>query len=352
MDNYQAVLSQMEDFGVQFRDKDLPLVIDAPKRKGCGKSGKWWYWLRTFRPDSGGSFIVGRFGSYKTGESQKVQVDWRPLGEAERARMKAERDAATARAAQARQEEAALAAASAAELWAKASKDGTSDYLVRKQVQPEACRYLAQQWVLRWPARRPGDEDTVVRLPAGTLVLPLIRYDYARGEALRGLQFIRPDGFKIYTRGFAKEGCALRLGVLDVSAPPALILVCEGYATGLTLRMATDHLYPVFVALDAGSLQHVVPLLRALYPKVRMLVCADDDWKTRDHAGQLNNPGRTAAMKIARKVEGCDFVYPIFDAATRGHKDTDFNDLHVRQGLEAVRLQVGGVVRAMRTIYG
>jgi putative DNA primase/helicase len=352
MDNYQAVVAQMEDFGVQFRDKDLPLVIDAPKRRGCGKGGKWWYWLRTFRPDAGGSFIVGRYGSYKTGESTKVQVNWRPLGDAERARLKAEREAAQARADEARRKEAELAALNAAELWARASKEGSSEYLVRKQVQPEACRYLTEQWVLRWPGRRPGDEDTVVRLTAGTLALPLIRYDWPREQALRGLQFIRPDGFKLFTRGFDKPGCALRLGTLDPAAPPPLMLVCEGYATGLTLRMATDHAYPVFVALDAGSLQHVLPLLRRVYPKVRMLVCADDDWKTVDHAGRLTNPGKTAAMKTARQVPGCDFTYPVFDAATRGNKDTDFNDLHVRQGLEAVRLQMGAVVQAMRTIYG
>ena len=350
MDNYQAVLHQMEEFGVEFAPKDLPLVIDAPKRRGCGKKGKWWYWLRTFRPDAGGSFIVGRFGSYKTGESAKVLVDWKPMGDAERARLKAEREAAQARAQQARQAEAALAAASAAELWAKASREGRSEYLERKQVQPEACRYLPEQWVLRWPARRPGEEDTVVRLPGGTLVLPLVRYDLPREQALRGLQFIKPDGFKLFTRGFDKVGCALRLGDLPAGAP--LMLVCEGYATGLTLRMATGHAYPVFVALDAGSLQHVVRLLRGLYPRTRMLVCADDDWKTTDHTGRLSNPGKAAAMKIAREVTGCDFVYPIFHPDTRGDKDTDFNDLHVRHGLEAVRLQMGAVVQAMRQIYG
>lgn len=350
MDNYQSVLHQMEDFGVVFRDKDLPLQIDAPKRRGCGKGGKWWYWLRTFRPDAGGCFIVGRYGSYKTGESVRVEVNWKPLGDAERARLKAEREAAQAVANEARRQEAELAAASAAELWAKASREGRSDYLERKRVQPESCRYLAEQWVLRWPARKPGDEDTVVRLPGGTVVLPLIRYDKPREKALHGLQFIRPDGFKLFTRGFDKTGSALRLGRDDGLVP--LMLVCEGYATGLTLRMATDHVWPVFVALDAGSLQHVVPLLRQIHPRTRMLVCADDDWKTTDHAGRLNNPGRAAAMAIARKVNGCDFVYPIFEPATRELKDTDFNDLHLRQGLEAVRLQLGGVIRAMRSIYG
>ena len=58
MDNYAEVVHQMEAFGVEFLPKDLPLQIDAPKRRGCGRKGKWWYWLRTFRPDAGAEMAV------------------------------------------------------------------------------------------------------------------------------------------------------------------------------------------------------------------------------------------------------------------------------------------------------
>ena len=40
MDNYQQVLLQMQEFGIEFRDKDLPLELDTPKSKTCGKGGK------------------------------------------------------------------------------------------------------------------------------------------------------------------------------------------------------------------------------------------------------------------------------------------------------------------------
>ena len=117
--------------------------------------------------------------------------------------------------------------------------------------------------------------------------------------------------------------------------------------------MATDKAHPVFVALDAGNLAHVVPLLRKLYPHTRILILADDDWLTKDqHTEELVNPGRTAARLVARKVEGCDLVWPIFKAATREEKDTDFNDLHVREGLDAVRKQLTGVVTMMARRYG
>lgn len=326
MDNYAEVVHQMQAFGVMFKPKDLPLTIDAPKRRGCGIKGKWWYWLRTFRPDSGGCFIVGRFGSYKTGESEKVDVDWQPLNDAEQKRRQDEQAAAQTAAAAARQAEADLAALSATDLWRKASKTGSSPYLQRKGVMGEACRYL----------------------PNGDVLVPLLRYDWPREQALRAVQRIKPDGSKMFTKGFAKPGCAVRLGEVD---PGFIILVCEGYATGLTLRMATGHTLAVYVALDAGNLQHVVPLVRALHPGSRILICADDDYRTRDHTGALSNPGRTAARKVAKTVVGCDLVWPVFPAAGRGPKDTDFNDLHQLQGIDAVTRQISSVLGAMRTKY-
>lgn len=349
MDNYAEVVHQMQAFGVEFKDKDLPLTIDAPKRKGCGAKGKWWYWLRTFRPDAGGCFIVGRYGSYKTGYSQKVEINWQPLADAEKLRMAAERVAAKLKADAARQAEAELAALGAADLWRRASKEGNSPYLHKKGVVGEACRWLADPMVLRWPPRRQGEDDVVIRLPEGTLLVPLLRYDWPRGDALRGLQFIRPDGSKIYTRGFDKPGCAVRLGD---SVASSIILICEGYATGLTLRMATVQAFTVYVALDAGNLQHVVPLVRELHPTSRILICADDDYRTRDHTGALNNPGRTAAKAIAKEVVGCDLVWPVFPASGRGPKDTDYNDLHQLQGLAAVTRQLHGVLQAMKVKYG
>lgn len=327
MDNYAEVVHQMQAFGVEFRDKDLPLTIDAPKRKGCGAKGKWWYWLRTFRPDAGGCLVVGAYGSYKTGERQKVEINWKPLADAERLRLSAERAAAKLKADAARQAEAELAALGAADLWRRASKEGSSPYLDKKGVVGEACRYL----------------------PGGELLVPLLRYDKPRDQALRAVQRIKADGTKLFTKGFSKAGCAVRLG--DV-LPGQVVLICEGYATGLTLRMATQHVLAVYVALDAGNLQHVAPLVRELHPESRILICADDDYRTHDHAGELNNPGRTAAKAIAKQVQGCDLLWPIFPVQGRGPKDTDFNDLHAAQGLEAVSRQISAVLHAMRVKYG
>ena len=328
MDNYQEVVHQMQEFGIEFRAKDLPLVIDSPKSKGCGPKGKYWYKLHSFRPDAGGSLITGSFGKYGSDERQRIQIDWKPINEAERQRRADQARAQQALAEAARQAEAELAALNAADLWRRASKFGESAYLARKGVLGESCRFL----------------------PNGELLVPLLRYDYPRETALRAVQRIKPDGGKLFTSGFRKNACSVRLG--DVQ-PGFIILICEGYATGLTLRMATDRQLAVYVALDAGNLQHVVPLVRVLHPESRILICADDDYRTRDPISKRpNNPGRKAALAAAKSTVGADIVYPIFAPATRREKDTDFNDLHARQGLEAVNRQISAVVQAMRSKYG
>lgn len=343
--NAEDVLRQMEMAGIVLRQKDLD---GFPKRLGkrvtCGQGGKHWYTLNEFRPDAGGVYLVGRYGSYRTGSSDKVENDWSRLSDAERERMQAERRAAAEKAKRIREEEAAEAALTAAEMWRRGSAEGTSPYLVRKGFadgRGESCRYL----------------------PDGSLLVPLIRYDLPRAEALRGVQRIYggprkdsrtgealPD--KVFTKNFEKPGCAVRLGEAAQVLCADLLLVCEGYATGLSLRAATEWAVPVFVALDAGNLGAVVPLVAGLYPDKRILICADDDWRTRDHAGVLNNPGRTKAKAVAKATPRCDLVYPVFDPATRQVKDTDFNDLHARQGLDAVRDQLGAVMQAIKHKHG
>lgn len=350
--NLEDVVRQMAAFGIELDPKkDAGVPKRIAKRVTCGKGGKDWYKLYEFTRDHK-VYLTGTFGTYRHGGSyQKVEVEWAPLSEAEREAQRAARQAQLESAAVQRRQEVELARASAVEIWRKAASTGASPYLEGKGLRGESCRYLAAPMTLRWPADNPGDDDTVVRLPAGTLVLPLIRYDFPKPEALRALQFIRPDGAKVYLKGFEKPGCALRLGEVDDSTP--LVLVCEGYATGLSIRLGVDQRYPVFVAWDAGNLVHVVPLVRALYPFKRLLICADDDWKTFDRrTGRLNNPGRTTAKKVAREVPGCDLVWPVFSLASRGDKDTDFDDLRQREGLHVVRRQLGGLIRDMGRMYG
>lgn len=217
-----------------------------------------------------------------------------------------------------RSRRAAHAALQAGKLWRLGADSGASTYLARKCVMPESVKFL----------------------PDGTLVVPMIRYDLPRAAALVGAQTILPDGSKRFTPGTAKRGSACRLGLVEVGAP---LLVCEGYATGCSIRMALDGRYPVFVAFDAGNLAHVVEILRGLYPSCPILLCADDDWRT------PGNPGRTKAREISRKVPFVHTISPAF-GVTRSEKDTDFNDLHLRSGLAVVSRQFSAPLAYLRNM--
>ncbi len=308
----QDVRGQMLAAGLDLPDGPLNLsgriVRFGPKRRQ-------WYSLREMRTQQGTFVVVGSFGDWRGQETHKVEVDWKGLSAKERAELEARRQAQQAQEYLQRAQRAALAAMGAAELWAAAARHGQSAYLQRKGVEPEACRYLAD----------------------GSIVVPLLRYDMPREQALRAVQRIWPDGAKRFSKGFQKPGVGLRLGHVAVGEP---LLVCEGYATGLTLRMAVERRLPVFVALDAGNLMPSCELLRALYPHAPLLICADDDFRT------PGNPGRDKAHKAARALENCAYTWPVF--RQRGEKDTDFNDLHQREGLHAVQRQLRHVLPLMQ----
>lgn len=105
------------------------------------------------------------------------------------------------------------------------------------------------------------------------------------------------------------------------------IVICEGWATGVSIHMATGHC--VVVAFDCGNLLSVATKIRAALPEATLIMAADDDFRTE------GNPGVTAAIEAARAVNGL-IVCPMW-AGDRG-TGTDFNDLHVAEGLDAVRM--------------
>jgi len=302
----QDVVLQMLAAGLEAPPQPLDL---SGKVRRFGPKKRQWYRLREMRTERGTYVVVGSFGDWRGQETHRVDVDWAGISADERQALEQQRAAQAEADARARAEAAAQAAMTAAQLWAQASPTGASPYLQRKHVDAEACRYLRD----------------------GSIVVPLLRYDLPRDQALQACQTIRPDGVKLFTKGFSKPGCCVRLGHVVVGQP---ILVCEGYATGLSLRMALQRRLPVFVALDAGNLLHVCVLLRALHPQAPLLICADDDWQTE------GNPGLRAAHEASRAVDDCHYTWPLWARLPRKAKDTDFNDLHCAAGLHVLARQL------------
>lgn len=166
---------------------------------------------------------------------------------------------------------------------------------------------------LEWPQAainrtliREGGEN----FPAGSLVVTLTD----EGGALVNVQLIRADGTKRYLAAGQKAGA---YHCLDGGA---LVAVVEGYATGLSVHLATGA--TVYCAMDCSNLAAVAELARRQQPGARILLCGDND------VGTEGNPGKTKAEQAAVAIGGLVALPPIAG---------DWNDYHQAHGLTQTR---------------
>lgn len=181
--------------------------------------------------------------------------------------------------------------------------------------------YLTTKGVQAYGIRQAGDN----------LLIPL----RDSTGTLHSLQTITPDGGKRFLIGGKVKGCYHGL-----TGSPGVLLICEGYATGASLREATGH--AVVVAFNAGNLEGVALDLHALYPDVKIVIAADDDHQTE------GNPGMTKARSAAVAVGGY-LAVPDF-GGNRPVKATDFNDLHQHSGLDAVKSCIDAALSSVPAI--
>ncbi len=317
--NYDDVMGQLREAGL------LVDHLEIGRMRRCKVEGdrekRGWYSLHELRTDSGELLIVGTYGVWRGSDSntQKIDVRKSQMSADQRAALKARitEDRKAAERERARAAEAAARRAAAG--WAKASHEGDSEYLARKGIGAHGVRFGG----------------------AGELIIPLLDVD----GRVHGLQIIRAGKTAAASRRPAKEFWPAGLAkkghffVLGSPAASSVILLAEGYATAASLHEATG--LCTVVAWDAGNLMPVAQSLAKRYKRARFLVCADDD------AFGEGNPGLTAAATAALAVKG-EWVAPVFadDAARREayevkkNKHTDFNDLHLLEGLHVVRRQL------------
>jgi len=323
--NFDDVLSQMQAFGLDVEAGDI--VVGERRRcrhKDGGREKRGWFQLYELpKQDGSGTLIVGSFGAFFGAENvvQKVEL---PRKERQamsadqmaalRERIKADKQRAEAEAARKAEE----CARRADHAWRAHCKEGSrdqSEYLKRKQIEPHGGRFL----------------------PGGKFAIPL--QDAERRTY--GLQVIYDDkkggrDKSFWPAGLAKKGHFFLIGGL----PDRLLLVAEGFATAASIQQATG--MPVAVAFDAGNLLPVAKALKAKYKRAKILICADDDYRTD------GNPGVTAARNAALAVEG-EVVFPVFadERPTDRKGPTDFNDLHLLEGLPTVAKQIEATLTAL-----
>ena len=382
MNNLMQVIDQMVAAGLPPLPAGHPVVDDRIHRFGPKKRA--WYALHEMRLKNGRSVIVGGFGIWQGNDNNamKVEVDWSGISQAEKDAFQRKQQAFEEREAAKREERARFAANRAKLQWnaVPPDLDVKSTYLDRKQVLPECVRST----------------------PDGILLVPMCRYDGNHVPHLLGLQKIGPDGSKRFNAGMAKTGACLILG--DVSQSPPLVIVGEGYATVASVRMALDRKYPAVVAFDCGNLMSVAKDLRKRFPKSHILIAADDDFRlqfryeermaadyrivpppldgvertftskdrktvtvkagiAKDEYGDdfvlaevfrdgharsmtFRNAGIHHARAVVSAIGNASMVWPRFKERSVTKPLTDFNDLHVAEGLEAVRSQLEPAVDA------
>ena len=235
-----------------------------------------------------GDFSSGMETTWQAANSKPYTAEERGVHRARIAAIQAQRDAEQVQ----RQQNASR---SATVILANTSPARSHEYLTARGIQPHG-----------------------VRCDGVRLLIPM----RDTSGAVQSLQTITPDGEKRFHSGGKVTGCYFGIG-----KPDDLVIVCEGFATGASIRESTGH--AVAVAFNAGNLQPVAVALHSKYPGLKIIIAADDDHLT------TGNPGMTKARAAAQAVGGF-LAVPSFPA-DRPDKATDFNDLHQLAGVGAVR---------------
>lgn len=220
----------------------------------------------------------GAFGSWKTGEQHTWRAEIDATATPEKlAELRRQSESMRRQRAEDEFRVRESARAKAARLWGLAKPaDASHPYLVRKGIKAYGARQLRDSLVIP------------VRDASGTL---------------HTLQFIDQDGGKRFLTGGRTRGCYCAIG-----RPASTLLLAEGFATAATLHEATGR--ATACAFNAGNLLPVALSLRAKFPELEIIVCADDDRHT------PGNPGLTKAREAAAAVDG-RVAAPQFEGITQ-----------------------------------
>lgn len=170
-----------------------------------------------------------------------------------------------------------------------------------------------------------------LRQDGDLLLVPM--HAFEKGNPVVGLQTIDPEGRKRFAEGARVSGTRTTLGARAFKKDKTIYL-CEGWATGWTIHQVTEK--AVVVAFSCGNLMAVAKELREQYRDARIIIAADNDrWSTVFVDKKKEpNPGVAFARRVTKEVDGVELAVP--DFADLAGNPTDFNDLYVREGSEAV----------------
>lgn len=208
-----------------------------------------------------------------------------------------------------------------------AARQSTHPYLARKGFPDELPLTLDAEQVrdIAGFADRNGEFFPADYLVGGkrAIVVPA-RID----RKIASVQLIWEDGTKKFLAGGAMGGASHRI------ATGAATWLCEGYATGLSLRAALRGLHRTDAILVCFSAANIVKVAHSI--EGRCFVAADHDLPPKSNPDQFGGIG--AGEFFARQA-GVPYAMP-------SEPGTDINDLHVAAGVFAVQRLVSDLVRS------
>jgi len=144
-------------------------------------------------------------------------------------------------------------------------------------------------------------------------------------QQIRSLQRISIDGSKEILHVGFKSGCYFSIG-----KPNEVLVICLDYVTAASIHMATG--WSAAVAFFRENLLPVATLLQSKFPHLAMLIAEETC-----PLGTKFEPGKST-QKAFEQLNARVVVPNIRDKPTG--TTCNFNDLHVMQGLDAVRSQL------------
>lgn len=272
------------------------IIADGTRQRfssnGKPRDNSGWYILH------GDDRPAGSFGCWRSGYSQKWSYSKsKPLTAEEKAAWRKRMETLDAERKQQEAEAREYAKTEAKKLWEAARDDAAHPYLAKKKIPAIGARVLKDMLLI--PVKQSATEFV-------------------------GLQRIWPDGTKRPIKGTPMAGAYAPIGKPERGQK---LVICEGWATGVTIHMFTQ--LPVIVAFNSGNLKPVVEKLQAKLAGFELVIAADDDYQTTKPDGAPWNPGLEAAYATGLPV----YIPRWYGDRTGG---TDFNDLYIDEGGKAV----------------
>lgn len=147
-------------------------------------------------------------------------------------------------------------------------------------------------------------------------------------DSVSSVQLIWEDGTKKFLAGGVIEGSSCRI------AKGRYTWLCEGFATGLTLRLVLRSLKRSDTILCCFSASNVAAVARSV--EGRCFVAADHDAPPKQNPEQFDGLG---AGEWYARLSGKPYLMPVTEKQ-------DINDLHIREGIFAVQRLVSNLIRS------